>query len=113
MQYCNPCCRGEKFFAPTLGSAPQEATTIKSDGDIMSISKHTQISMMGQTSGLLLKLLGGTLALSLGIKYLAPALAIAPSEGNAIAMITVPPLLLAIILGIRAWQYSPHREDQP
>lgn len=68
---------------------------------------------MGPTSGLLLKLLGGTLALSLAIKYLAPALAIAPTLVNAIAMITLPPLFLAIVLGIRGQQFATHREEQP
>jgi len=68
---------------------------------------------MAQISGLLLKLLGGTLALSLGIKYLAPSLAIAPTTGNAIAMITLPPLFLAILLGMRAPQSTSHREEQP
>ncbi|TVQ54440.1 MAG: hypothetical protein EA366_11930 [Spirulina sp. DLM2.Bin59] len=67
---------------------------------------------MAQISGLLLKLLGGTLALSLGIKYLAPALAIAPTRVNAIAMITLPPLLLAMVLALRLQQSASHREEQ-
>ncbi|MEA5417720.1 hypothetical protein VB712_00700 [Spirulina sp. CCNP1310] len=68
---------------------------------------------MGQTSGFLLKLLGGTLGLALGIKYLAPQWGIAPTSVNAIAMITLPPLLLAILLGMRGQQSAPHREEQP
>ncbi|MFM7192736.1 MAG: hypothetical protein ACKN9E_01705 [Microcystaceae cyanobacterium] len=46
----------------------------------------------------LLKVFGASLALSLGIKYVAPSLHISPTFGNALIGVSLPPLVMVFLL---------------
>jgi len=48
--------------------------------------------------GFLVKLLVISAGLAYGIKYLAPLVSIAPTSGNALIGVCVPPLLIGLIL---------------
>jgi hypothetical protein len=51
---------------------------------------------------LLIKLLGASMAITLGIKYLAPYAAIQATPQNALIGIFLPTVVMAIVLGLRS-----------
>ncbi|MDB9494477.1 hypothetical protein PN441_09505 [Spirulina major CS-329] len=56
---------------------------------------------------LILKVFLGAAGISGVIKYVGPLVAIAPTRGHAIAFVALPPILLALLLAVRALRPSP------
>jgi hypothetical protein len=59
---------------------------------------------MHPSTNLIFKLLVFSGLLSVAIKYIAPSLAIATTNQNALIAVLLPPIGLAIALGWRAWR---------
>lgn len=56
---------------------------------------------MNDKLGLIFKIVIGSGLISLGIKYLGPQLAVPATSGVAIAIVLIPPIVMALLLGWR------------
>lgn len=85
--------QGDRQPAKIEGNSPPP-----SDGLPMSVRDLT---------GLVVKVLLGATGISMVIKYLGPLVEIAPTSGTAIAIVLLPPVILTVILSIRALRQPP------
>ncbi|MBE9177153.1 hypothetical protein IQ268_01005 [Oculatella sp. LEGE 06141] len=61
---------------------------------------------MNNKAGFVLKVLFASAIISAVIKYVAPGLAIPATSANALIAVLSPSLIMAVILGWRAWRYT-------
>lgn len=65
--------------------------------------------LLNNRFGFILKVLLLSGVIAVVIKYLAPSLAVAATPTNALVAVFLPTVLMAIVLGWRAWQMRDYR----